>query len=116
LADNVRSCINDEEQGVILSFPTVHRFARKQFDSAAAYGICVVILWGLFQCCAIVRRKRQEARKKGAPSMSRYQRLNHPTFEMYSRGDYDRFRVWTLDANCAHRPYNEILADIRVYC
>jgi hypothetical protein len=60
----------------------------------------------------MVRRERQEARKKGTPSASRYQRLNNPTFEMYSHGEYDRFRVWTLDANCSHRPYKDILADI----
>ena len=35
LADNVRSCIEDEDRGVILSSPTVHRFTGKQFDGAA---------------------------------------------------------------------------------
>ena len=112
LADNVQSCLKDEDRGVILSFPTVHRFTRNQFDSAAAYGIRVVILWGLFKCCARVRRERQEERKKGPPSARRYQRLNNPTFEMYSHAAYDRYRVWTLDANCSHRSYEDILADI----
>jgi hypothetical protein len=60
----------------------------------------------------MVRRERQEARKKGTPSARRYESLNTPTFEMYSHGKYDRFRVWTLDANCLHRPYKDILADI----
>jgi adenylate kinase family enzyme len=112
LADNVRSCIKDEDRGVILSFPTIHRFTRDQFDRASPFGICVVILWGLFECCAKIRRERQEARKKGTPSARRYKRLNTPTFEIYSHGDYDRFRVWTLDENCSHRSYKDILADI----
>ena len=104
LADHVRSRIKDEDRGAILSFPTIYRFTREQFDSAAARGIRVVILWGLFKWCAMVRRERQEAREKGTPSARRYKRLNKPTFEMYSRGEYERFRVKTLDADCSHRP------------
>jgi hypothetical protein len=112
LAENVRSRIRDGDRGAILSFPTTYRFTREQFDCAAACGIYVVILWGLFECCAVVRRKRQEARKKGTPSARRYKRLNTPTFDRYSQGEYDDFRVWTLDANCSHLPYKDILADI----
>ena len=111
-ADHVRSLIKDEDRGAILSFPTTYRFTREQLDSAAVRGICVVILWGPFECCAMVRRERQEARGKGTPSARRYKRLNKPTFEMYSRGEYERFRVKTLYANCSHRQYEAILADI----
>ncbi len=60
----------------------------------------------------MVRRERQESRKKGTPLARRYKRLNTPTFEMYRHAEYDSFRVWTLDANCSHRPYKDILADI----
>jgi hypothetical protein len=111
-ADHVRSGIKDEDRGAILSFPTTYRFTREQLDIAAARGISVVILWGPFECCAKARRERQEARGKGTPSASRYERLNKPTFDMYSRGEYERFRVETLDANCSRRPYETVLADI----
>ena len=112
LADHVRSCLKNEDRGAILSFPTIYRFTREQLDSAAAQGICVGILWGPFECCAMARRERQEARGKGTPSAIRYERLNKPTFDMYSRGVYERFRVKTFDANCSRRPYEAILADI----
>lgn len=110
--DHVRSTLRDEDRGVILSFPTTYRFTRKQIDSAATRGIAVVILWGPFECCAKARRERQEARGKGTPSASRYERLNKPTFDLYARGDYDNFRVDTLDANGSRRPYEAVLADI----
>jgi adenylate kinase family enzyme len=111
-ADHVRSRIKDDDRGAILSFPTICRFTREQLDIAAACGICVVILWGLFKCCEKVRRERQEARGKGRHSARRYRRLNKPTFEMYSSREYERFRVWTLDPNCSHGRYKDILADI----
>ena len=54
----------------------------------------------------------QEARGKGTPSRNRYKRLNEPTFDMYARGEYECFRVVTLDTNCSRRPCEAVLADI----
>jgi len=112
LAIHVRFGLKDGDRGAILSFPTTYRFTREQLDIAAAWGIPVVILWGPFDCCAKIRRERQEASGKGTPSARRYERLNKPTFEMYSRGEYEHFRVDTFDANCLRRPYEAVLADI----
>ena len=110
LGVGVRSHLGDQDQGAVLSFPTTYRFTSEQLGVALTHGVGVILLWGALECCWDVRRKRQEKNKGTTPSRKRYDRKNEPTFEMYRRVEYDKFRVDALLADGSRPSAEELLA------
>jgi hypothetical protein len=108
LCAGVRSCLGDQHQGAILSFPPTYRFRREQLDVASTHGVGFVVLWGALERCWDVRRERQEKNKGTTPDHADYLRKNRPTFEMYEGTEYDEFKVEAFRPD-GSRPSRETL-------
>lgn len=111
LANHVRNELQDREQGAVLDFRTDYRFEIGQITTAAAHGISTIILSGPLDSCWESRRKRQEARGKGTPSKSNYYEKNEPTVELYSRDEFAKFRVHTLNIDGSPR-FGNLLPEV----
>jgi hypothetical protein len=108
LAAGVRGCLGDQNQGVVLSFPTTYRFRREQLSIASTHGVGVVVLWGALERCWDVRRERQKKNKGTTPHHADYLLKNRPTFEMYGGAEYDEFKVEAFQPD-GSRPSRETL-------
>jgi len=88
----LREWLKDKNNGIVVSFPTVCRFTSESLDLLRQMGVTPILLWGSEKNCkrsAEIRRKK----KGGQFKLGRYDRNNLPTFQLYSRPEYDTYRL-----------------------
>lgn len=90
--DGLRKCLGSEHAGIIVSFPTAYRFTRDNLDVAMHLGVIPVLLWGSEENCKRAAETRIN-KKGGSFNLPRYDKNNKPTFQLYSRSEYDIFRL-----------------------
>ena len=111
LVSVVRGRLAVEHAGAVISFPTVHVFTPEKLVEAAQLGVTPVVLWGKQEDC--VRAAEKRIKKKGMTfNLTRYMRLNGPTFEAYALPEYADFRVEAFRPGGDRWPRGEWLAAI----
>ncbi len=90
--DKLRERLETEYNGVVVSFPTVYRFTQENLDLLKQLGVIPVLLWGTETNCK--RAAEIRINKKGKQfNLGRYDQKNLQTFQLYSRPEYDIFRL-----------------------
>lgn len=91
----LRECHEIEHDGVVVSFPTVYRFTQANLNLLTQMGVVPVLLWGDEANCKRAAEIRKN--KKGMQfNLGRYDQKNFQTFRLYSRPEYDNFRLETF--------------------
>jgi adenylate kinase family enzyme len=94
----IRSRINDQHAGAIISFPTTFILTSEKLIAAVQNEAIPVLLWGSKEHC--IRAAKERIEKKGLPfDLSRYEERNDPTFQIYSLPEYDAFRLQAFQEN-----------------
>ena len=111
LVGELRDRLDNEDEGVVVSLPTVHVFTPEKLVEAAQLGVTPVVLWGKQEDC--IRAAEKRIHKKGRPfNLHRYKRLNGPTFRAYGSPEYGAFRVEAFREDGSRYPDEEWLARI----
>lgn len=103
LVGALRDRIDSEDAGAVMSFPTVYVITPDKLVEAAQIGVTPLVLWGKQEDCIWAAKKR--IAKKGREfNLSRYERLNGPTFRAYGCPEYDSFRVEAFQGDGSRYP------------
>jgi len=81
-----------KHDGAVVSFPTTYRFTEEKLKFLRQLGVVPILLWGSEENCKQSAEKR--INKKGMQfNLSRYDQKNLQTFQLYSRPEYDIFKL-----------------------
>lgn len=95
-----RECLGSEHTGAVISFPTTYRFTSENLNLAVQLGVIPVLFSGNEANCKQAAKTRIN-KKKLSFNLSRYDQKNRETFQLYSRPEYDIFRLeaFRVDGN-----------------
>jgi len=96
----LRERLETEYDGVVVSFPTSYRFTKENLDYLRKLGVIPILLWGTEENCKLsaINRMKEKGKKTGrnlnmGRYLDRYDQKNLQTFQLYSRPEYDTFKL-----------------------